>query len=113
LLVATLSVAFLYKRSRPSVTLTERDTIVLADFSNSTEDPIFEDTLREALATQLQKSPFLSLVSDKTLRETLALMVRRTCGLAPMLPMIYATGWVAGLLSPVQSLASGVITFSL
>ena len=75
LLVAILSV-FFYKRSRPAVSLTEKDTIVLADFSNSTDDPIFEDTLREALATQLQESPFLSLVPDKSLRETLSLMGR-------------------------------------
>ena len=54
--------------------LTDKDTIVLADFVNTTGDPVFDDTLRAGLASQLQQSPFLSLVSDDYIRKTLALM---------------------------------------
>jgi len=60
-------------RRRPP-TLTERDTIVIADFSNTTGDPVFDDTLRHGLSVQLRQSPFLSLVSDERIRKTLALM---------------------------------------
>jgi hypothetical protein len=56
--------------------LAEKDTILLADFDNSTGDPAFDDTLKQALAVQLQQSPFLSLVSDQQARETLQLMER-------------------------------------
>jgi serine/threonine protein kinase/tetratricopeptide (TPR) repeat protein len=54
--------------------LTNRDTIVLAEFTNTTGDPVFDDTLRQGLASQLQQSPFLSLVSDDRIRSTLRLM---------------------------------------
>jgi eukaryotic-like serine/threonine-protein kinase len=54
--------------------LTERDTVVLADFANSTGDPVFDGTLREGMTVQLEQSPFLSLVSDERIQETLALM---------------------------------------
>ena len=54
--------------------LSEKDTIVLADFSNSTGDPLFDDTLRQGLAVELEQSPFLSLVSDQRIRQTLQLM---------------------------------------
>ncbi len=50
------------------------DTIVLADFINKTGDPIFDDTLRQGLAAQLQQSPFLSLVSEQRIQQTLRLM---------------------------------------
>jgi DNA-binding winged helix-turn-helix (wHTH) protein/tetratricopeptide (TPR) repeat protein len=56
--------------------LTERDTIVLADFTNTTGDPVFDGTLREGLAIQLEQSPFLSLVSDERIQQTLRLMDR-------------------------------------
>jgi len=55
-------------------TLTEKDTIVLADFENRTGDPVFDGTLRQGLTVQLQQSPFLSLVSDDRIRQTLSLM---------------------------------------
>ena len=48
--------------SRPK--LTDKDTIVLADFDNKTGDPVFDDTLRQGLSVELQQSPFLSLISD-------------------------------------------------
>ena len=54
--------------------LTDKDTIVLADFVNTTGDPVFDGTLRQGLAVQLQQSPFLSLVSDEQIQHTLGLM---------------------------------------
>src|SRR5437773_7334198 len=60
---------------RPAV-LKERDTLVLADFTNNTGDPVFDETLRQGLAVQLAQSPFLSLVSDDRIHKTLQLMGR-------------------------------------
>jgi serine/threonine protein kinase/tetratricopeptide (TPR) repeat protein len=57
-----------------AATLTDTDTILLADFTNSTNDPVFDDTLRQGLAVQLQQSPFLSIISDERIRTTLPLM---------------------------------------
>jgi serine/threonine protein kinase/tetratricopeptide (TPR) repeat protein len=54
--------------------LTDKDTIVLADFANTTGDPVFDDTLRQGLAVQLAQSPFLSLVSEQRIQRTLGLM---------------------------------------
>jgi DNA-binding winged helix-turn-helix (wHTH) protein/tetratricopeptide (TPR) repeat protein len=54
--------------------LTERDTVLLADFTNATGDSVFDDALRQALAVQLEQSPFLSLVSSQRIQETLGLM---------------------------------------
>lgn len=54
--------------------LTEKDTIVLGEFINRTGDPVFDETLRQGLAVQLQQSPFLNLVSDERIRTTLSLM---------------------------------------
>ncbi len=59
---------------RPASALTDKDTIVLAEFTNTTGDPVFDDTLRQGLAVQLQQSPFLSLISDDRIRRTLPLM---------------------------------------
>ena len=58
--------------SRPK--LTEKDTIVVADFDNKTGDPLFDDTLRQGLSLELQQSPFLSLVSERQVQQTLKLM---------------------------------------
>src|SRR5262249_34102790 len=60
--------------SRPVASLTDKDTIVLADFINTTGDPVFDATLRHGLAVQLGQSPFLSLISEGRIRKTLALM---------------------------------------
>ena len=54
--------------------LTDKDSIVLAEFTNTTGDPVFDETLRQGLAVQLQQSPFLSLISDDRIRRTLRLM---------------------------------------
>jgi len=56
--------------------LTNKDTIVLADFANSTGDPVFDDTLRQGLAVQLEQSPFLSLISDERIQQMLKLMAK-------------------------------------
>jgi predicted Ser/Thr protein kinase len=59
---------------RHTAALTDKDTVVLAEFANTTGDPVFDDTLRQGLAVQLQQSPFLSLVSEARIARTLALM---------------------------------------
>ena len=63
-----------YFSPRQVPTLTDKDTIILADFTNKTGDADFDQTLREGLAVDLGQSPFLSLVSDKRIQETLHLM---------------------------------------
>jgi len=64
----------LYYRSRQSKLLTDKDTIVLSDFANTTRDPVFDGTLRQGLGSQLEQSPFLSLISDQRIAQALALM---------------------------------------
>src|SRR5260370_11497018 len=54
--------------------LTDKDTIVLADFTNTAGDPVFDGTLRQGLTVQLEQSPFLSLLSDRRIQQTLRLM---------------------------------------
>jgi hypothetical protein len=56
--------------------LSETDTVVLADFANSTGDAVFDDTLKQALATELQQSPFFNILSDRKVSNTLKLMGR-------------------------------------
>jgi serine/threonine protein kinase len=73
-LVILLAVVGWYYAARTTHALSRVDTIVLADFNNKTGDPIFDDTLRQGLAAQLQQSPFLSLVSDQRIQQTLRLM---------------------------------------
>ncbi len=68
--------AFWYFKRKPSPPLTERDTIVLADFINNTGDTVFDGTLKQALAAQLEQSPFLNIFSDQRVRETLRFMNR-------------------------------------
>jgi eukaryotic-like serine/threonine-protein kinase len=73
--IAGLGVAgYLYARRAPK--LTEKDTIVLADFTNKTGDADFDETLSQGLAVELGQSPFLSLISDQRIRGTLHLMGR-------------------------------------
>jgi len=78
LLVAAVVIAAggLYYRMRPSQPLTDKDTIVLSDFDNKTGDPVFDDTLKQGLALQLEQSPFLGLLSEHKVNETLKLMGR-------------------------------------
>src|SRR6266576_2662620 len=63
-------------RTRQARHLTEKDTIVLGDFANSTGDAVFDGTLREGLSVELEQSPFLSLVSEEGIRQTLRMMER-------------------------------------
>jgi eukaryotic-like serine/threonine-protein kinase len=71
-LLALLAAGYFYLR-RPPI-LTDKDTIVLADFTNTTGDPVFDGTLRQGLAVQLEQSPFLSLVSEERVQRALRLM---------------------------------------
>jgi eukaryotic-like serine/threonine-protein kinase len=73
LLAAT---TLLYFHFRPPRVLTEEDTIVLADFANSTGDPAFDDALDQALAVQLAQSPFIVVLSDSKVNDMLLLMGR-------------------------------------
>jgi eukaryotic-like serine/threonine-protein kinase len=70
--LASLVAGYFYFQRTP--TLTDKDTIVLADFSNTTGDPVFDGTLRQGLAIQLAQSPFLSLVSEMRIQQVLRLM---------------------------------------
>jgi tetratricopeptide (TPR) repeat protein len=69
--LTAVGIRFYILRSRG---LTEKDTIVLADFANSTGDPVFDGTLRQGLAVALEQSPFLTLVSEQRIEQTLRLM---------------------------------------
>ena len=73
-LVCSIGAVFLGKHRAP--VLTNKDTLVLAEFANRTGDPMFSDTLRQGLAVQLQQSPFLSLVSDDRIQQMLRLMTK-------------------------------------
>jgi serine/threonine protein kinase len=66
----------LYYRSHRPTPLTDKDTIVLADFDNKTGDPVFDDTLKTGLNVSLQQSPFLLVISDDKVAENLKLMAR-------------------------------------
>jgi hypothetical protein len=71
--VLALSVGgYFYLRRTPK--LTDKDTIVLADFSNTTGDSVFDGTLRQGLAVQVEQSPFLSLISEERIQQVLRLM---------------------------------------
>ena len=80
--IAALVAAGLYLRSRPEAgatkteRLTEKDSVVLADFDNKTGDAVFDDALKQALSVQLGQSPFLNILSDRRVEETLRLMGR-------------------------------------
>ncbi|MGO8793277.1 MAG: protein kinase domain-containing protein [Candidatus Sulfotelmatobacter sp.] len=66
----------LYLRPRHAQTLTDKDTVVLADFSNATGDPVFDETLKTALTISLRQSPFLNVVGEQKVAATLRLMAR-------------------------------------
>ena len=76
ILVAVAIAGAFYFRSRSATPLTEKDTVVLADFDNKTGDAVFDDALKQALAVQLGQSPFLNILSDRKVEETLRLMGR-------------------------------------
>ena len=72
--VALVAGSYLYYHHPPK--LTGNDTIVIADFTNTTGDSVFDDALRRGLAVQLEQSPFLKLVSDQSIQQTLRFMGR-------------------------------------
>jgi eukaryotic-like serine/threonine-protein kinase len=75
--VAALAVGSWLFFPRHAHTLTDKDTIVLADFTNTTGDTVFDGTLRQGLSVQLEQSPFLSIVSDQQIQQTLSLMSQK------------------------------------
>jgi serine/threonine protein kinase/tetratricopeptide (TPR) repeat protein len=76
ILLTGLAVAGFYYRSHKTRALSDKDTIVIADFANRTGDVVFDDTLKTALTVALQQSPFLKVLSDNKVTETLKLMMR-------------------------------------
>jgi serine/threonine protein kinase/tetratricopeptide (TPR) repeat protein len=76
ILLAAMIAGGVYWRSHSGQTLTEKDSILLADFVNTTGDPVFDGTLKQALAVQLEQSPYLNIVPDQTVRKALQFMGR-------------------------------------
>ncbi|MGO9084919.1 MAG: winged helix-turn-helix domain-containing protein [Candidatus Sulfotelmatobacter sp.] len=76
LLPAALIAGWLFYPWRQARALTDKDTVVLADFDNKTGDPVFDDTLKQGLSVQLEQSPFLDLLSERTVIDTLKMMGR-------------------------------------
>jgi len=76
LVAAAIGGIWHFSSHQTTTRLTEKDTIVLSDFDNKTGDAVFDDTLKQGLAVQLEQSPFLALVSDRRVNETLKLMGR-------------------------------------
>jgi eukaryotic-like serine/threonine-protein kinase len=72
LIAAAVAVGYFYIHRAPK--LTDKDSVVIADFTNTTGDEVFDGTLRQGLSAQLEQSPFLSLVSDQLIAQTLNLM---------------------------------------
>ena len=69
--------------TRKAHALTDKDTIVISDFDNKTGDSVFDDTLKQGLSVQLEQSPFLNLLSDTKVNETLKLMGRAASDRVP------------------------------
>ena len=84
ILVVAAGLGAYYYTHRPAPKLTEKDTIVVADFANSTGDPVFDDALKQALSVSLRQSPFLNVLSDEKVAATLKLMTRPVN--TPLLP---------------------------
>lgn len=76
LVAAAIAVGAFRLSVRRKPVLSEKDTVVLSDFDNSTGDPVFDGTLRQGLSVELAQSPFLSLISDQRIQRTLGLMGR-------------------------------------
>ncbi len=73
LVIASILGGWLLFSRRPHA-LTDKDTIVLADFTNTTGDTVFDGTLRQGLSVQLEQSPFLSIIADQRMQQTLQMM---------------------------------------
>jgi serine/threonine protein kinase/Flp pilus assembly protein TadD len=76
LLASVLTAGYFYLRHRTRARLGQQDTIVLADFTNTTGDPVFDETLKQALRVQLEQSPFLNVLSDQKVAQHLGYMGR-------------------------------------
>ncbi|MGB7592513.1 MAG: tetratricopeptide repeat protein, partial [Terriglobia bacterium] len=76
LLAVASTTAYFYVHQRHLSALTDKDTVVLADFANSTGDAVFDDTLKTALSVALNQSPFLNVLPDNKVAATLKLMAR-------------------------------------
>jgi class 3 adenylate cyclase/tetratricopeptide (TPR) repeat protein len=74
ILVVGLAVGGWLFFSRKAHALTDKDTIVLAEFTNTTGDPVFDGTLRQGLSVQLEQSPFLSIIAEQQIQQTLRMM---------------------------------------
>ena len=108
-LVMTGVLGTVWLKRDPKPRLTATDTVVLADFANSTGDPVFDSTLRQGIAVQLRQSPYLSLVSEERIQHTLKLMSQpATAHLTPDVArgVCQRTGSAAVLEGSIASLGS-------
>jgi predicted Ser/Thr protein kinase/Flp pilus assembly protein TadD len=109
IVVAGLAVGGWLLFSRRAHALTDKDTIVLADFTNRTGDTVFDGTLRQGLSVQLEQSPFLSIISDQQIQQTLQMMGQKPDGkLTPEIAreLCQRTGSAAVLQGSIASLGS-------
>jgi serine/threonine protein kinase/tetratricopeptide (TPR) repeat protein len=107
--VAAVFAAVYYFHSQSAQRLTDKDSIVVADFSNSTGDAVFDDTLKTALTVALNQSPFLNVLSDNRVAQTLKLMMRaRETKLTPELAreLCIRSGSKAYIVGSIASLGS-------
>jgi serine/threonine protein kinase/tetratricopeptide (TPR) repeat protein len=93
-----------YAPFRHGAALTQTDSILLADFTNTTGDSVFDSTLKQALAVKLEESPFLNVVPEQQVRETLRLM-----GRSPEERLTPATAREACVRLGVKAMVSGEI----
>jgi hypothetical protein len=98
--------------------LTDKDIIVLADFTNTSGDPVFDGTLRQALAIQLEQSPFLKIMDDEQVQQTLRLMsmspgVRITNQIAHEICVRNAAAAILAIKSNATMQSAGLKVFSL
>jgi eukaryotic-like serine/threonine-protein kinase len=74
MVVATVAAAVVYRYAHPTPKLTVKNAVVLAEFTNNTDDVVFDGALRQGLSAQLEQSPFLNLLSDQRIADSLSLM---------------------------------------
>ncbi len=106
---AAVMTTYFHKRHIPPYPLTSQDSIVLADFTNTTGEAVFDDTLKQALRVQLEQSPFLNTLSEEKVSQTLGYMGRpldTRLTEAPAREVCLRTGSKAMLLSSIASLGS-------
>jgi eukaryotic-like serine/threonine-protein kinase len=81
--LAAISAWLIFSRQAHAHALTDKDTVVLGDFSNTTGDPVFDGSLRQGLSVQLEQSPFLSIIPDEQVHTTLKMMQKPDAKLTP------------------------------